>query len=172
MEVQRQGGGGLDDGAHAREAGDVGDFVQVGDDGDGSTRDDGAGVFGDPELGAFDVGVAVDEAGQQVGAAQVDGLAGAVAAAEAGDAALKDDDVELFDFGGEGVDDAAVGEEQVAGGVAASDGDELREAGLASRSPAPAGRVTTFPRRRGHRAGGGTSPRGRGRSRRASRRGR
>ena len=91
------------------------------------------------------MGVAVDEAGQEVGAAQVDGLARLVAGAEAGDAPVEDEDVGLFDLGGEGVDDAAVGEEQVAGSVAAGDGDEVGRGSL------------LVPRRRRCRAGGGTS---------------
>ena len=128
MEVERQVGGGAHEGADAREPGDVRDFVQVGDDGRDAVRHDGAGVLVYPEMGAFDVGVTVDEAGQKIGAAKVDGLPRLIATAEAGDPPVEDDDVRLFDLGGERVDHAPVGEQQVAGGVAAGDRDQVGQA--------------------------------------------
>ena len=129
-------GGGAKDGADARQSGDVRDSCRSVTTPQHATRDDGAGIFGYPEVGALDVRVAVDEGGQQVGAVQVDGLAGPVAAAKTGDAPIEDDDIRLFDLGGEGVDDAAVGEKEVAGSVAASDGDEVGR-----RSPAESRRA-------------------------------
>ncbi len=124
-QLQGQAGRRLHRLLHAGQAGDVGDLVQVAH-GDGrAVRHHGAGVLADPEHGALDVGVAVDEAGQEVGAVQVDGLLRLVAGAQAGHPALVHEDVRLLDLAGEGVDDAGVAEEQVPGDVAPGGRDEV-----------------------------------------------
>ncbi len=108
--------------------------MQVGDDGGGAVGHHRPRVLVDPEHRALDVGVAVDERRQQVGALEVDPLAGLIAAAQSGYPALEDDDIGIFDLTREGVDDAGVGEEQVAGGVAAGDRYEVLQAHGSSSS--------------------------------------
>jgi hypothetical protein len=53
-----------------------------------------------------------------------------VAAADAGDAPLEEDDVAFLDLGREDIDDAGVGQEEVAGRVAPGDGDKLFQSHL------------------------------------------
>jgi hypothetical protein len=92
-------------------------LVQVGDDAGGAAREDGTGVLGEAQEGAFDVGVAVDEAGQEIGAVKGHGLGGPVAGADAGDDTLGDDHVALFHLTTENVDDATLGQQKIARGL-------------------------------------------------------
>ncbi len=80
-------------------------------------REDGAGVLGEAQEGALDVGVAVDEAGQEIGAVEAHGLRRPVGPADAGDDALGDDHVALLHLAGKDVHDATPSQQQVARGL-------------------------------------------------------
>jgi hypothetical protein len=51
-------------------------------------------------------------------------------APHAGDTPVEEDDVAILDLGREDIDDAGVGQKEVAGGVAPGDGDELFQSHL------------------------------------------
>ena len=125
--VERQIAAALGHEANARDAGHVGNFMGIGDDGGHTAGQHGRGKLGRRAEAAFDVHVRVDEAGSHVPPAQINGLRGAVAAADTHDPAVCHGDVGFFDCAGKDVDDAPVAQQQIRITIAACSGEQGSE---------------------------------------------
>ena len=79
--------------------------------------EDRAGVLGKAQERALDVGVAVDESRQEIGAIEVYGFGCLIVTTDAGDDSASDNDIPFFDFAGEDVNDAPACQQQIAGRV-------------------------------------------------------
>lgn len=101
------------------EAEDVGDFVGVGEHGRGAVGDHGAGEFGGGEHAAFNVHMAITQAGDHIAVASVDDLGVRPFAmigrgADKGDAACRDGDVMgRQDFAGVDIDPDAASDDRI-----------------------------------------------------------
>ena len=116
--------------AHAGQPEDVGDLVGVGEHGGGAVRDHGGGEFGRGELAAFDMHVAVAEAGEEIAALGLGHLGrGADAVrgigSDIGEAALGDGDLPAVEHLARlDVHEAAAADDPVGRGAAGGDGDK------------------------------------------------
>ena len=111
---------------HAVGAEHVRDLVRVGDDRGRAEREDEPRELVDQQLRRLEVEVRVDEAGDDVAAGRIEGLA-ALVLAEAGDEAVDDRDVSVEPLAREGREDAAAADHEVGGLVAAGDREPSRE---------------------------------------------
>jgi hypothetical protein len=116
-----------EDRTHPVEAEHVRDLVRVHHDGRGSPRKGRPGELVDHQLRRLEVHVGVDESRDEDPAGHVDALLAFVAAAHAGDEAVRDRDVALEELAREDGQDAAAGQDQVGRPVTASDRDPRRE---------------------------------------------
>ncbi len=113
----------------------VGDFMRVGHHRRGAAGHHRSGEFGDAGHGTFDVHMGVDETGCDEAPAQIDGRAGGIVA-DADDPPGGDGHAAGGDLPRENIDDARVGQKQVAGLFTACGFPEIT--GLHGRSPKPA----------------------------------